>query len=150
MADDREERSGTGDERRFRITLPPIRLPDFFPDGFDPAFEPPERVRTAAASPRTLFAGALVLDAADAAFAFTGIGGTAPTLVVSLLGTVLLGPVGLLNLWELLVPTLAAFPTLSALALLQFRGEFDVLGRGHPEHVEGDAQREGQPEQRDE
>jgi len=148
MADDRD--AGTDDERRFRITLPPIRLPEFFPEGFDPAFEPPEQVRTAVASPRTLFAGAVALDAVDAAFALTGNGGTVTTLVVSLLGTVLLGPLGFLNLWEFFTPALAAFPTLSALALLQFRGEFDVFGGGHPEHVEGDAQREGQPEQRDE
>ncbi len=138
MADD-----GSDDGRGFRITLPPIRLPALFPEGFNPAFEPPERVRTAGASPRLLVLLAVLLDAADAAFVLSGVGAVS-TAVTTLLGTVLLGLPAFLNLWELLAPApLAAFPTLSVLALLQFRGELDVLGGGHPEHVEGDPEREG-------
>jgi hypothetical protein len=144
------------DERGFRITLPPITLPDFFPEGFRPNFRPAERVRTPGASPLTVLALALLLDAADAALVLAGAGGALPALLTAVLAVVLLGKLGALQLWEVLPVLLAplsplgAFPTLTALALLQLRGELHVLGVGHPEHVEGDAEREGQPEQRDE
>jgi len=152
MSDERgdEEKSGFS----LSFSLPPFQLPDFFPEGFRPNFRPAERVRVPGASARTILALAVLVDIADAALALEHIGGPARALVVAVFGLVLLGRRGLAQAWELLptllFPPLAAAPTLTALALLQFRGEFDVLGGGHPEHVDGDAERERHGEQRDE
>jgi hypothetical protein len=114
-----EKGSGLG------FSLPPVRLPPFFPADFRfrvPVFGGPR----AAASPRRALLAALIFDAADAALALT----TGPpiayvrTVAGALIAGALVGPGGAVAVWEVAVvvlgqSALTLFPTLAALVVLR-------------------------------
>jgi hypothetical protein len=129
---------GDDEDGGVRFWLPPIRLPPLFPDGV-------ALVLPAGPSGRPrLLAAAVLADGVDAALLLGGapIPGYARAVGVVALAGVLLGRRGVLAGWELLaaavLPVAAVFPTLTALLV-------DLVGLGHPEEIEGDAEREGEP-----
>lgn len=116
-----ENESGPG----LGFSLPPIRLPPFFPADFRLRFPVAGRLR-AATSPRRALLAALAFDAADAALALT----TGPpiaylrTVAGTLVAGALVGPGGAAAAWEVAAvafgaPAATLFPTLAALVVLR-------------------------------
>jgi hypothetical protein len=108
------------------FSLPPIRLPPFFPADFRLRFPLVGRLR-AATTPRRALLAALLFDAADAALALT----TGPpvayvrTVAGTLVAGVLAGPGGAVAAWEVAAVLLGApaatlFPTVAALVVVRF------------------------------
>jgi hypothetical protein len=137
---------GDGEEDRdggWGLSLPPIRLPRVVSLPF--RLPIPRRPRSPPTR-RRLLAVALVVDAVDAVLALqVGTSGQyARALAVVVAALVLVGRRGVLAGWEVAavaagVPITGVVPTLTALAGL------DLVGLGHPEEVQGDAEREGEP-----
>jgi hypothetical protein len=135
-------RDGDEDDS-WNLSLPPVRLPRVVSLPFRlPELRRPRSPPTR----RRLFAVALAVDAVDAALAFQvgPVGQYARSALVVLVALALFGRRGVLAAWEVIavvvgVPAVGVAPTLGALAGL------DLLGLGHPEEVQGDAEREGEP-----
>lgn len=151
------------DDSGFSFTLPPIRLPPMtLPDRVRlivPVFEHPTspelstrlRVRV-----RTLVALALLFDVIDALFVLRG--SPAPwfrAVVGTALLFVVVGPAGVAYLWEALavfagVGWLAVVPSATLLLLTRLLRQVDFLGRGHPEQVDRETEREREHPDEDE
>jgi hypothetical protein len=151
------------DDSGIRFTLPPMSLPPVtLPDRIRlilPVFERPERPersRRVRVRTRSVVAALLVLDALDALLALNG--SPAPWLRV-VVGTIVsggvVGPVGLVYLWEGIAVTagagwLAVAPSATLLLLARLVWKVDLLGRGHPEQVDGHPERERKDPDEDE
>ncbi|WP_227353429.1 hypothetical protein [Haladaptatus salinisoli] len=151
------------DDSGIRFTLPPMSLPPITLPGrirlVFPAFERPERperstkvrVRT-----RNVVAALLVFDALDALLALSG----SPTpwlraVVGTVVAGVVVGPVGLVHLWEGIAVAagagwLAVVPSATLLLLARLVGKVDLVGGRHPEQVDGHAEREREHPDEDE
>lgn len=134
MAEDRSEKrqnAGEADgdgsserESRSRFSLPPIRLPPFFPADFRLVFPVPGRVRGTRVGARGVLAIALVVDLVDAAMLLAVPGQYLlwRSMGVVVLAAVAAGPAGLLSVWEPLAvavgyPTATVLPSVTALVL---------------------------------
>lgn len=117
------------DDRRFSLRLPPFRLPAFFPPDFELRFPIPGSPSGPRVGARTVLLACIAFDVVDAVLAFTA--GSPLVGGVRALGGLVLAAsvadvVGLAYGWELLavllgVPTLTAFPSLTALLVLAAR-----------------------------
>ncbi|EFW94059.1 hypothetical protein ZOD2009_02910 [Haladaptatus paucihalophilus DX253] len=144
------------DDSGLGFTLPPMHLPPLsLPEQIRlvvPLFKLPERPeRSSQVRVRTkyLVAALLLFDLLDAILA-VGLGSPAPwlrALVGVGLTATLIGPASLLYLWEPLavvfgVGWVTVVPSATLLLLTRVVRQFDLLGRRHPEQVDGDAERE--------
>ena len=136
--DSEEERSGG-----WGLSLPPIRLPRVVSL---PVHLPVLRRPRSPPTGRRLLAVTLAVDAVDAvAVLQVGTGGQyARSVVLVGVTVVLFGRLGVLAAWEGAavaagVSVVGVAPTLTTLAGL------DLLGLGHPEEVQRDAESEGEP-----
>lgn len=140
------------DDSRLRFTLPPMSLPPVtLPDRIRlilPAFERPERPSRVRVRTRSVVAALLVLDAFDALLALRGSPVPWLRVVVGAVVTgVIVGPVGVAYLWEGIAVAagagwLAVVPSATLLLLARLVRKVNLLGRWHPEQVDGDAERE--------
>ncbi|WP_458209675.1 hypothetical protein [Haladaptatus sp. NG-SE-30] len=154
------------DDSGLGFTLPPMHLPPLtLPDRIRlivPVFDRPERPgrkersSRLRVSVRSVLVALLVLDVFDAVLALGE--PSAPWLRV-VVGAIVVGwvvgPVGVAYLWEAVavvagVGWLAVVPSATLLFFARFVREIDLLGRRHPEQVDGHAEGEREHPHEDE
>lgn len=115
---------------RLSFSLPPFRLPQFFPPEFELSFPIPGSHPGRRVSARTVLVACLAFDAVDAAMALlveSQLVGGARAFGGLVLAATVTDVVGLAYGWELLAvlfgyPELTVFPTLTVLLFLRARG----------------------------